>query len=277
MPDAFALVRAGPRLRLHAGALEVELAPRAGGRIAQIRFGTVEHLIAPSGDDAAPMIAWGCYPMVPWAGRIRRGRFVFEGREWSLPLNMAPHAIHGVGFALPWHVEAKSAAYAALSLTLPEDARWPFGGSTRQEVRLSPHSLQLSLSVRAGRHAMPAAIGWHPWFRKPERMRFSPIAMYPRDHEGIAVSTIGAPASPPWDDCFINEQPIVIERDGQHLRLSSSCRHWVVYDGAQHATCIEPQTGPPDAFNLSPCVLSPGDELRADFRIEWLDTCDRTR
>ena len=42
--------------------------------------------------------------MAPFAGRIRRGRFAFRGRDYELPLNMAPHAIHGVVFDRPWDV-----------------------------------------------------------------------------------------------------------------------------------------------------------------------------
>ena len=49
-------------------------------------------------------MSWGCYPMVPWAGRVRRGRFVFADGTYQLPINMAPHAIHGTGFraAMGW-------------------------------------------------------------------------------------------------------------------------------------------------------------------------------
>jgi aldose 1-epimerase len=35
-----------------------------------------------------------------------------------------------------------------------------------------------------------------------------------------------------------------------------------------HATCIEPQTAPPDAFNLRPHRLAPGQTLQASYRIE---------
>jgi len=50
-------------------------------------------------------LAWGSYPMVPWAGRIRHGRFRFDGEEYELPINFGAHAIHGVGFGTgpPYH------------------------------------------------------------------------------------------------------------------------------------------------------------------------------
>ncbi|MGH8027906.1 MAG: aldose epimerase, partial [Pseudoxanthomonas sp.] len=93
---ALAPLAPGPLIALKSGSLSVAVAPQAGGRIAQIAFEGIEQLIGPDQGDLA-MIAWGCYPMVPWAGRIRDGRFNFEGADYQLPLNLGGHAIHGVG------------------------------------------------------------------------------------------------------------------------------------------------------------------------------------
>ena len=70
------------------------------------------------------------------------------------------------------------------------------------------------------------------------------------------------PPPGPWDDCFINHEPVTLQRAGQQLRLSSDCTHWVVYDATSFATCVEPQSGPADAFNLEPAVVLPGEMLQ---------------
>jgi aldose 1-epimerase len=259
----------GALTRLVSGPLTVDIAPAAGGRIAQIVRNDIAWLVGYSERNAA-MIAWGSYPMLPWAGRIRRGRFDFEGRAWQLPPNLGEHAIHGIGLALPWRVEERSSVHADLSLQLPEDERWPFGGTARQRIEASENALRLRLSVTAGKRAMPAVIGWHPWFRKPERIEFKPSAMYPLDAEGIAVRPLRQSSPGPWDNCFVNSEPVLLERSGQRLRLTSNCTHWVVYDQPMHATCIEPQSGPPDAFNLEPPALAPGASIEAWFLLEWL-------
>jgi aldose 1-epimerase len=45
----------------------------------------------------------------------------------------------------------------------------------------------------------------------------------------------------------------------------------VVYDEPAHATCVEPQSGPPDAFNLGRARdLEPGASLSARFLWEWV-------
>ncbi|RYZ72076.1 MAG: aldose epimerase [Lysobacteraceae bacterium] len=260
----------GPVLDMACGRMRVEVAPEAGGRIAQIRRDGVAQLAGFDASNTA-MIGWGCYPMLPWAGRVRNGAFEFGGEHHQLPLNLGAHSIHGVGFAMPWQVEFHDARLLELSLALPQDRRWPFGGSARQRIELDGDSLMLRLSVQAATRPMPATLGWHPWFRKPSRLVFSPAAMYPRDRDGIATLPLAAPSAGPWDDCFVHDGTVVLENAGQSLSLESDCRHWVVYDEGALATCVEPQSGPPDAFNLEPFALMPGQTLSRWFRMGWAD------
>jgi aldose 1-epimerase len=260
----------GTLTHLECGPLRVEVAAEAGGRIASISRDGMEWL-AGYDDANAAMIAWGCYPMLPWAGRIRRGRFAFAGRDYQLPTNLQGHAIHGVGFGLPWQIRDRQAHRIELSCELPHDERWPFGGIAVQHIELMDDALRCRLSVQAGEFAMPLPVlGWHPWFVKPEQLEFHPRACYRRDAEGIAVMPPVAPSQGPWDDCFINHEPVLLHRQGRRLRLTSSCDHWVVYDQPAHATCVEPQTGPPDAFNLAPATLPPHASIDAWFAMEWL-------
>jgi aldose 1-epimerase len=268
--DALSPLAPGPLLTIGDGTLSVDIAAQAGGRIAQIRCDGVEQLVGHGehGSDAA--IAWGCYPMVPWCGRVRSGRFGFGGRHHVLPANLGGHAIHGLGFVLPWQVTGQSGAHVEMELALPSDGRWPFGGIAGQRVSVEGRQIVLALSVTAVDQAMPASLGWHPWFRKPERLEFFPEAMYPRDADGISVLPAGPVQPGPWDDCFVNRREVVLHRGGQRLVVSSQCQDWVVYDATAHATCIEPQTAPPDAFNLMPEIaLQPGETLAMHCSLRW--------
>ncbi len=268
--DALAPMAPGPLVGIRHAALEVTVAPAAGGRVARIRFDGLDWLVGHD-EHTQAMIAWGSYPMVPWAGRVRAGRFEWQGRRHALPINLGNHAIHGVGFALPWQVEAQSSSHVELSLALPQDKRWPFGGRVIQRIEVADRQLRLVLTLTAGEHDMPAVLGWHPWFRKPDRLEFEPSRCYPRDAEGLALLPLVEPPPAPWDDCFLNERPVELHRNGQRIRLSSDCHHWVVYDEPRHATCVEPQTGPPDAFNLGlAATVAAGASLSAWFQIDWL-------
>jgi aldose 1-epimerase len=258
----------GPLLRIARAGTAVEIAPEAGGRIAQIVHDGLPWLVGP-GDGHGAAIAWGCYPMLPWAGRLRDGRFRLDGREYGVAANFGEEAIHGIGFTMPWEVDAHGADHAELSLRLPRGETWPLGGIARQRIEVDDGHLLLTLSLAAEDAPMPAVAGWHPWFAKPDRIRFSPRAMYPRDREGIAKAPPGPPSSGPWDDCFLVDAPIDLERGGRRLRLTSDCRHWVIYDLVAHGSCVEPQTGPPDGPNIEPRVVTATEPLRAWFCWRW--------
>ena len=252
--------------------LQVDVAPDDGGRIAQITVDGIELLVAQADAHEPTPLAWGSYPMVPWAGRIRHGRFRFDGVDYELPVNFGDHAIHGVGFGMPWAVTRHAASEVDLQLTMPSDTRWPFGGTARQYIRVDGATVRCELSAHADERAMPASLGWHPWFRKPARLDFRPRAMYRRDDEHITVNELITVPEGPWDDCFVNEEPVDLTIDGIDLRLESDCRDWVVYDMPAHATCIEPQSAPPDAFNLRPNRVVPGASLAVWFEITVVTT-----
>ena len=260
----------GRLLTIANGPLVVTIAPQAGGRIAQITY-RGEPLLVEYATETSAMIAWGSYPMVPWAGRVRDGCFDFQGNGYQLPLNLDEHAIHGVGFGLPWRMDAHEKDFIELSLALPNDERWPFGGEAGQRIEAGNGWLRMKLWVRAVGMAMPVTIGWHPWFRKPERLDFTPGKIYPRDRRGIATTPCVDPTPGPWDDCFINTDPVLLHYPGQSVRLLSDCEHWVVYDETTYATCAEPQSGPPDSFNIEPTILQLGQRLERNFLIEWTD------
>ena len=248
--------------------VRAELAPDAGGRLAQLTFDDVP-LVIGRGTDLSP-IDWGLYPMVPWAGRIRRGRFTFDGVDHQLPINFGDHAIHGVGFTRPWEVAAHDDRHASLMLDMPTDDTWPFGGVASQQITVDDAGITLVITATATDAAFPVSLGWHPWFRKPSKLDFRPSAMYRRDDDHIAVDELVDVPPGPWDDCFVNTEPVRMTIDGVDLRLTSNNDTWVVYDEPEHATCIEPQTGPPDAFNLAPRRVDPGDSLSTWYRIARL-------
>ena len=253
-------------IELRAGSARSSVSAADGGRVATLNVDGID-LILPS-DPSLPATGWGSYPMVPWAGRIRNGRFRFDGVDHQLPINFEAHAIHGTGFEQPWEVVTRDACSAALACRLA----WALGGESEQLIELTDHSLTCTLTVRAGDRPMPATIGWHPWFVKPERVDLRFERMYLRDDEYITDGRMVAPPPPPpWDDCFAGLLATPrIWISGVEVSITSDCDHWVVYDMPAHATCVEPQTAPPDAFNLGGFTrLEPGEALQRSMTISW--------
>ena len=263
-------------IELHAGSATALVSPVDGGRIAALRVGTHDLLV--SGDSSSNPLHWGSYPMVPYAGRIRRGRFHFGGREHHLPISLLPHAIHGSGFLSRWEVLDAGLDHVELECALT----WSLGGRAHQHLQLTPDAIVCVLTVIATGEAMPVTIGWHPWFVKPAADRLLCAAMYQRDDDGIPTSELVEPPSRPWDDCFVRPQgPLQLHyrtpasasgaADGLTVTIASDCDHWVIYDQPEHATCVEPQSGPPDAVNLGVAtVLQPGEFLQRSMTISWI-------
>src|SRR5262249_47411364 len=61
-------------------------------------------------------LAMSSFPLVPYSGRIRDGRFSFQGRNVVLPLNFLPesNSIHGQAWQVPWQVVHHDKELAAL-------------------------------------------------------------------------------------------------------------------------------------------------------------------
>lgn len=245
----------------------VRIDPDHGARLASLQLGGHEVLVT----DDPEATGWGCYPMVPWAGRVREGRFHWRGQTVQLPLGAPPHAIHGTVFDQPWQSVGPARFRAEFG------PHWPWSGTVESAFELVPGQLRWTLTVR-GREPMPVTLGWHPWFRRQvdglgrASLNFDPHLMYARDAAGIPSGTLVTPPDGPWDDCFTDlvSNPSVQYSDGTVIEVSSSCDHWVVYDERDYAFCVEPQSAPPDAFNLGPtAIAAPGTPVVHHMALVW--------
>jgi len=256
------------QLVLEAGDVRAVVLPGDGGRLGSVVVGGHELLVT---DSRSGPMGWGSYPMAPWAGRIRRGRFTFDGAEHSLPITLPPHAIHGVVYDSPWEVLGPD------SIAIDLDERWPFRGRVTQRFALDAGGLEVTMTLEAD-EPMPVALGWHPWFRRiiaegaqPVRLAFEADAMLARDAEGIPSGERVPQPPGPWDDAFtgLRADPVLEWPGALRLVLSSSCPWWVVYSEPEHAICVEPQSGPPDAANLDPEIVLPGASMTHVMRWRW--------
>jgi galactose mutarotase-like enzyme len=223
--------------------------PVAGGRLASLRVFDHEVLVT-----AGPgPFEWGCFPMVPFAGSIRRGLLRFDGREYSLPTSLPPHAIHGTLFGLPWDVVEGSHCRGRVALEAVLREPWPFAGSVTETFSLQPDSLNIQLELRAA-ESMPAWVGWHPWFSRlvdgvagDIEFDIEPHEMWLRDGDGIQTGELVRPPARPWDDCFshLRSHPRMRWPGLIDLELESDTAYWVIFDEDPRGICIEPQTAPP--------------------------------
>lgn len=271
-------------IALAAGDDRVVVDETRGGRLASLSAGGAERLLAPVDDP----FGWGCFPMAPWAGRVADAHVA--GTDIWLRPNIGPHAMHGVVYDRRWTVDDADDHRAVLHCDLPSD-RWPPGGRVAQEIALEPGRLRLTLRVTAGDVTMPAAVGWHPWFLRPDHadMRVeidAALVLATTDDlipTGDVVPTEGAldlrdgpmlgdrrldhayvgvrgPATVTWPDLTMT------------ITMPDHADTAVVHTPAR-GVCVEPQTAWPDPFTRPErsgvTVLDPGDTLAAATTWTW--------
>jgi aldose 1-epimerase len=287
-------------IALRAGRARLGLRPAAGGSITRYCWdsngGTVDWLRPRSGPDFDPL-AMACFPLVPFSNRIREGRFPFEGRQIALPLNFPPerHAIHGHGWQSSWTLVSRTETEAIVEYSHRAQA-WPSDYRARQTFALTENELAMEIQVtNTGERAMPAGIGFHPYFvRTPEaRITAAVRAMWQTDDEVMPVRLLEPPPGEralgsgvvadgvAMDNTFVGwsgQAEIVWPEWGASLALTADplLRFLVVYTPpGKDFFCVEPVSNCTDAFNLlaggradsGARILAPGESLAAAARL----------
>jgi aldose 1-epimerase len=201
---------------LRDGALTLGIAPAWGGALTRFDVRRGDQLIPilrPARDEPGPgpaALGAASFPLLPYCGRLRAGRFEFEGRSYQFPLNAAPerHSSHGDGWTRPWcltQLDRRSA-----SMTLAADAALPMPYAATQRIAVQAHRVRVTLSVtNTGCDRLPIGVGLHPYFAQrslawlradlPSRWRwdqeYMPIASEPNPdrqclQQGLAVDTL---------------------------------------------------------------------------------------
>lgn len=121
-----------------------------------------------------------CFPLVPFSNRIADGRFVWQGngqdKAIALPPNApavdARHPLHGYGWLAAWDV-ADAGADRLRLVHAHEDDVWPWPYRAELDFTLDAEGLTVRLSLtNLGAEAMPAGLGFHPYFPRTETTRY---------------------------------------------------------------------------------------------------------
>jgi len=242
-----------------------------------------------------PALYWGCYPMVPWAGRLSHGRIPTSDGEVRLEANLAPSAIHGLGFDKPWDILERSETAVTMRCEL-RGLGWPFGGNAVQTLRMGADKLELQLEVGGYTRAGPAGLGWHPWFTRPPsgdielRVDASEVLVLDADlaptGEVRPVTSREDLRSGPrlgdrrLDHVYVRtKSPVLVRWPDLEMRIEydESLRTVVVHTPPE-GVCVEPQTMWPNAPVLAAAgvsatgmrTLAPGDSLSATETWTWV-------
>lgn len=296
------------RIFLRNGPITVGLAPESGALTRfDVQIGdTLAEVLRPA-IDRPPTGPWALgassFPLMPYGGRLRNGRFRFEGREVTYPLNGLPekHSSHGDGWTRPWsltHLDRRSA-----SMTLLHESQAPLKYACTQTVSVGLRTVTIVLVLgNLDSQRIPVGVGLHPYFA----------------HRAHAILSANLPAQWQWDDELmplergpnpdadafrrgkaVMELPVAAEFDGWdgearilwpkqglsvHLTTTPAMKHAVVWvPTGQDFFCFEPTSHATDALNARGdhpagedfVVLEPGQmfEQRITFSVVPSDGC----
>jgi len=259
-------------IELQAGQARAVIDPAAGGRLTSLVVAGNELLTGVTDSIVPPSMRHGSFPMAPWAGRLRNGEFHLDERSFSFPANAGPHAIHGLAHDLTWSTTGTNRIGVDLA------GVWDLGGQLTQAFELTDSELAITLTAMAISDRLPVTLGFHPWFRRrlgvggDASLSFDASWQYQRDGDGLPDGTLIGPLASPWDDCFIvpAKQVAIAWPGALVLRVKSDHDHFVVFNERDDSIGVEPQTGPPNAFNLPGAqILEPGEETSITMRLQW--------
>jgi aldose 1-epimerase len=282
-------------IELIADGATARIDPADGGRIVSLVIAGVERILPRARARAhEPALYWGCYPMVPWGGRLAHGRIPTKDGEVRLVPNLPPSAIHGLGFDKSWEIVERTTTAVTMTCEL-RGLGWPFGGRARQTLGLGAASLELQLEVGGYTRAGPAGLGWHPWFARPAKgdvelcVEASEVLvvdadLVPTGEVRRVSSTEDLRSCPPLGDRRLDHayvratSPAVVRWPDLELRIAyGASTHAVVVHTPPEGFCVEPQTMWPNAPLLAAAgirdtglrTLEPGESLSATERWSW--------
>lgn len=272
---------------LRAGPWEAGLRPELGGAIAYLtRDGRDMLRRAPDGVDDP--LATGCFPLVPYANRIARGRFSFAGEAHHLPLNFGdhPHSLHGIGWQSRWTMSMEGNADAVMALRHAGGDGWPWPFRAEQRLTLDEDGLTVSLLLtNESDRTMPAGLGLHPYFPRDASTRLTMAAerVWEGDETMIPTRAVAADAFGDWRaGAGFPDRLIDNSFDGWTGRAAIDGADGAIRIGAIGARavhlyappgetflCVEPVSHLPDALNQGFAIdtLDPGESLTLTMRI----------
>jgi aldose 1-epimerase len=255
-------------IELRAGDLRLALRADLGGSIAGLWLGALPILRSHEAADLSSSRLSGCYPLVPYSGRLGYRRFRWLGVEYTTRPNFDdnPHSLHGVAWQRAWEVLSASASEAELRYVHARDADWPFAFEVRQRFVLSPGALEVHLSFHnQAESAQPVGLGWHPYFPKRSRSRLHVELTDRWDSDASGLPTRRVPqqgidgdiAHLAFDHCFEGwKGPARLRDEKVSVKLSSSLPYLVVFTPAlKDYYCVEPVSHVSNAIHMAEPAL----------------------
>lgn len=233
--------------------------------------------------------AGGLFPMLPLANRVAGNRFVFQGREITLPHHHADSRffLHGDGWLWRWDVVKQGDDNCVLQLRSQHDCGFDYVAKIRYQLRDNQFVAALTLT-HCGEAPMLYGAGFHPFFPfdKHSQVQFHASGYWP---EGDLHLPLG------WQGRMPRQADFTCPQYGEDAWLNVGYSGWngraQVFNDVMIITilsqapwlmlfrmqgepflCLEPQSHPVNAHNTDGQpglrVLGAGDVLHFAMTID---------
>ncbi len=280
-------------------AMEVSVVPSIGNRAVEFKIHEKNIVFFPY----PGMDAFAKHPglngipfLAPWANRLDEAGFWSDGTRFALNPSLHNYQtdqhglpIHGLLTTSPlWQVETMSADANSAQVTSRLEfwkypalmAQWPIAHEYEMTYRLAEGALEVKVTIsNLSASAMPVAIGFHPYYRIPDKPRDEWVATLPVRQSVLTDANLiptgefkplDLPNPLPLKDHILDNGFTDMERDaegrahfllqsgGESIELMFGPKYPVSviweprsYDGKPaEFICFEPMTGVTNAINL---------------------------
>ena len=274
-------------ITISCGEWQAQVCPRLGGNIIKLTY-RGEDVLRPLDDEEQLKInpyLQGSPILLP-ANRTFEGRFLFEGREYKLPLNEPQNNcnLHGSVLYQAFDTVDKNDSSVALRYINRNGAVYPFDFSLT--VRYSLDALGLTAeyeieNISGGN--MPLTFSLHTTFVEPEDFCVPIDMCQEKDSHHIPTGRYidltdeereYAAGSPSCGRVISGYYRACgnIARVGDYIyEVSENFDHWILFNGRGESRllCVEPQVGKVNGLNISDghTVLSPCEKIRFTTKI----------
>lgn len=249
-----------------------------GAHVAELSMNGVS-VVKPTKD--ANQTHGGIAVLMPYAGRVKRGEYVFGGKTFRLPTGKDGNAIHGFAKDARWKVAQRTRDSVVLACVL-RGRGYPGTLQARLRYAIRGNSFSTACSVtNIGERPCPLVVGFHPYFMAEYWRVTEPAAAQRYELQGryfptgktdrYSMSRAGPQVG--LDDCFRVSGTVELLTGRYRLKLvRHRMPYLVIYNGRYaegKSVAIEPYTGLPDAYNngIGARSLSPGQSFECGYRV----------
>ncbi len=274
-------------IKLRCGDWQAEICPRLGGNIIELKCGGVDVLrpLINEEDLKINPYLYGAPILMP-ANRTFEGEFVFEGKEYHLPINEPRNNcnLHGLVLFESFDLVSADEKSAVLRLVDSECRSYPFPFAMTVTYTLTENGLSADYEVEnIGEGNMPLTFCLHTTFVEPESFSVPIDMCQEKDAHHIPTGryiplnceeseiTKKSPSKGRIISGYYRACGNVARVGDYFYSVSENFDHWIFFNGRGESglLCVEPQAGKVNGLNMEDghIVLSPKERIKFETKI----------